>query len=357
MFAYSSWLVPFFGVVIGAIMGFIARRFNFCTLSSLERYWYANDSIGLRTWILAIAVAMASTQGMLAIGLINLDESFYLRNYLNLPGAIGGGLLFGLGMALTGTCGFGALVRVGSGSLRSLVVVVGIGLAALTTQRGAFTELRQTYLEPLSLDLAWSRSQSMGDIVSAILGIDVRVFVIGTVVSALGYWVFRAHNNRLGYRHTLVGVTIGLCVAAGWLITYTMQQQVFEVVPLEAGSFVLPPGNLIMHLISSQTGVPNYTTGLTLGVVIGAAISACQTRDLRWEACDDARELGRHLLGAFLMGTGGVLAVGCTIGQGVSAASTLAISAPITLLSIMLGARMGLSWLMEGSLLSFIRQH
>jgi len=304
----SAWVVPFCGLFVGCVMGFVARRYNFCTLSSLERHWYANDSVGLRTWVLAIATALLATQLMLLAGLIDLDSSFYLRTNLNLPGVIGGGILFGLGMALTGTCGFGALIRLGSGSLRSLVVVVALGLAALTTQRGLLGQFRQAYIEPLSFDLSWA------------------------------------------------GV-IGLCVAVGWFITYAMQQRAFEVIALEAGSFVLPPGSLIMHLLSVNSSIPDYTIGLLLGVVAGAAISASYTRGVRWEACDDAREFGRHLAGAFFMGVGGVLAAGCTIGQGVSAASTLAISAPIVFFSILLGARIGLSWLVEGSGIAFIRSH
>ena len=353
----SAWLVPIGGLAVGCVMGFTARRFNFCTLSSLERYWYANDSRGLRTWVLAIVTALLASQLMLLAGLVNLDTSFYLRPSLNLPGAIGGGILFGIGMALTGTCGFGALVRLGSGSLRSLVVVVALGLAALTTQRGLLGQFRQAYIEPLSLDLSWAGSQSLSAIISSVFGFNAHVLVVTLVATALLYWIFRDEQFRRAKGHVLAGVTIGLCVAAGWFITYTMQLRVFEVIALEAGSFVLPPGTLIMHLLSVITSIPDYTVGLVLGVIAGAAISASYTHDVRWEACDDAREFGRHLVGAFLMGVGGVLAAGCTIGQGVSAASTLAISAPIVFFSIMLGARLGLSWLVEGSATAFIRSH
>lgn len=353
----SAWLVPFGGLIVGCVMGFIARRYNFCTLSSLERHWYANDSIGLRTWVLAIVTALLATQLMLLAGLITLESSFYLRTNLNLPGAIGGGVLFGIGMALTGTCGFGALVRLGSGSLRSLVVIVALGLAALTTQRGLLGQFRQAYIEPLSLDLSWAGSQSLSDIISSVVGFNVHVPVVTLIAASLLYWIFREVQFRRAKGHVLAGFVIGLCVAIGWFITYTMQQRAFEVVALEAGSFVLPPGTLIMHLLSINNDIPDYTVGLLLGVVAGAAISANYTRDVHWEACDDAREFGRHMVGAFFMGVGGVLAAGCTIGQGVSAASTLAISAPIVFFSIMLGARIGLSWLVEGSGIAFIRSH
>ena len=95
--------------------------------------------------------------------------------------------------------------------------------------------------------------------------------------------------------------------------------------------------------------------GLVLGGVAGSAACAFRQHDVRWEACDDARELGRHLAGGALMGIGGVFAMGCTIGQGVTAVSALAISAPVVLASIFVGARMGLAYLIEGSPLEAFR--
>ena len=355
MWLDSPWMLPAGGLIIGFIMGFTARRLNFCTLSSLERHWYANDSVALRMWILAIAVAIASTQLLQFFDVIDLGESFILRPSFNLPAAITGGVMFGIGMALTGTCGFGALVRLGSGSLRSLVVVVAIGLAALTTQRGILGYFREAYIEPLSINLSWAGSQSMAAIASSILGINANYLIATLIVSALLYWTFRSHEFRRSYRFITAGIIIGLCVTAGWLITYIMQQRTFDVVTLESASFVLPTGTLIMHLLAVYTSIPGYVVCLAPGVVVGAALSASLTKDVRWEACDDASEFGRHLIGAMLMGIGGVLAGGCTIGQGISASSTLAISAPVVFFSIMLGARMGLSWLLEGSAIGFIR--
>lgn len=252
----AAWLVPFLGIAVGCVMGYMARRHNFCTLSSLERFWYANDSVGLRTWALAIAIAISATQLMLYSGLINLSESFYLRPALNLPGAIGGGVLFGIGMALTGTCGFGALVRLGTGSLRSLVVLVTLGLAAVTIQRGVLAYPRQKLIEPMSLDLSWAGSQSLGDIVSVLAGRDLRVAVCIAFTVTLLYWVFRNRQFRHSKGQIAAGTIIGVCVAAGWFITYQLQQHSFEVIALEAGSFVLPPGNLIMHALNVNVSIP-----------------------------------------------------------------------------------------------------
>ena len=131
-----GWLLPIAGGLAGIVIGAAARLDRFCTLSALERHWYANDSSGIRTWVLAAAVAIIATQAMTLSGLIDLRSSFYLSTNFGWTGAIIGGLAFGFGMALVGTCGFGALVRLGGGSLRSLVVLLVLGLSALAAQRG-----------------------------------------------------------------------------------------------------------------------------------------------------------------------------------------------------------------------------
>ena len=110
----------------------------------------------------------------------------------------------------------------------------------------------------------------------------------------------------------------------------------------------------MMQIILVTGALPDYGVGLMVGVFLGAAVAAWRADAMRWEACDDARELGRHLAGAFLMGTGGVFALGCTIGQGVSAVSALALSAPLAMISIVVGARIGLSFLLEGTFFGFL---
>ena len=117
----------------------------------------------------------------------------------------------------------------------------------------------------------------------------------------------------------------------------------------------MPVGDTILQFITFTGTLPDYGVGLVIGVVLGAALIAFRRNDVRWEACDDASELGRHIAGAFMMGTGGVFAMGCTIGQGISAASVLAVSAPVVMLSIVVGARLGLAYLLEGSIFGLFR--
>lgn len=348
MITDSEWILPGIGLLGGIMLGGVARWNHFCTLSALERYWYANDSRGLRTWVLAAAVALSGTQALVLSGLIDLDSAFMLAPRLSLAGSILGGILFGTGMALTGTCSFGALVRLGGGSLRSLIVVVAIALAALTTQRGLIGRWRMSVIEPWALNFD-APTQSMGMLLSHWLGMPLQIPAALAVAILMLVWVFTNREFRQQYRSIATGAIIGTCVTGGWIVTAYFSNQLFTPVRLESASFVMPPGELLLSLIAVTGSIPDYGVGLAVGVVVGAGLIARLHDDWRWEACDDARELSRHLLGAFLMGTGGVLAGGCTIGQGISAMSVMAVSAPIVFVSICLGARIGLSWLLEGT--------
>ncbi len=341
--------LPIAGVLAGTVLGYVARVNRFCTLSALERYWYAGDGTGLRVWVLAAASALVATQAMEFAGLIDLSSTFYLAPRFGLTGAIGGGLLFGFGMALVGTCGFGAVVRLGGGSLRSLIVLIVLGLSALATQRGLVGQARIQLVDNLALDLSFAGDQSLGSLASALAGIELHAVVALAAAAGLFWWIFRDADFRGRRGPILAGTAIGLVVAFGWLATTVAAARAFGPVQIEAGSFVVPVGDLILQVIAFTGTLPDYGVGLVAGTLIGAAIGAWRHSEVRWEACDDARELGRHLAGGAMMGIGGVFAMGCTVGQGITAVSALAVSAPIVMASIMVGARMGLGWLLEGS--------
>ena len=350
----NPWVLPVAGLAIGVIMGYVARRHYFCTMSALERHWYAGDSNGLRAWVLAAAVALLATQALMAADVIDVAESFYLTSDLPIAGSIIGGLMFGFGMALVGTCGFGALVRLGGGSLRAFVVLGAMAVSALAAQRGVVAHLRAAVIEPVSIDLAPYGGQSLAALATTLTDVDLTLAVAAMAAAALFYWVFRDAAFRRDTGRIVAGTVIGLCIAAGWAVTSTLRETLFTPVQLESASFVAPLGDTMMQLITVTGTLPDYGVGLIVGVLAGAALAAWRADEVRWEACDDARELGRHLGGAFLMGTGGMFALGCTIGQGVSAVSLLAISAPITLVSILVGARIGLGVIVEGSPFGFL---
>jgi len=351
----AAWFLPVAGILAGAVLGAVARGIHFCTLSAIERHVYANDNGGIRTWVLAAAVAIAATQALSLSGLIDLRSSFYLSSDFGWTGAIAGGLMFGFGMALVGTCGFGALVRLGGGNLRSLVALIILGLAALATQRGLLALGRIRVVDNWALDLSFAGDQSLGSLVSAALGTDAQTVTAFAAILLLLAWVFRDPHYRRNYRGISAATAIGGVIAFGWLATSWAAARSLYPIQLEAGSFVVPVGDLLFQISAFTGTLPDYGVGLVVGVPLGAAIVAHTRDDVRWEACDDARELGRHIGGAALMGIGGVLAMGCTIGQGMSAASVLSVSAPLVMISMLAGARLGLAYLLEGSLKAAFR--
>ncbi len=345
------------GVLVGSMLGYTARVTHFCTLSALERHWYAGDDSGLRGWVLVAAVALAATVLLQASGAVDVSASFYLTEPVRLAGAIVGGLMFGIGMALVGTCGFGALVRLGGGNMRALVVLTGMALAAIAAERGVTAHFRVAALDPLSIDLTAFGAAMPGTPLAVTPGFGFGALLGGLIATVAVAWCLSSKAFRAARARVAAAIIIGCCIAAGWFVTGHAATTGFEGFDVEAGSFVAPLGDTMLQIILVTGQLPDYGVGLMVGVFFGAAIAAWTNDDMRWEACDDARELGRHLLGAFLMGTGGVFALGCTIGQGVSAVSMLAVSAPVTIVAIVIGARLGLSYLIEGSPFAFLAHH
>ncbi|WP_075996152.1 YeeE/YedE family protein [Salaquimonas pukyongi] len=349
-------LLPLAGLLAGTALGYVARRNFFCTLSALERYWYADDASGVRSWVLAAIVAAAGVWAFSALGWIRPSSSFYLMPQLFPVSAIAGGLAFGIGMALVGTCGFGALVRLGGGSLKSLMAILVLGITALSTMRGILGLGRERFFEQWVLDFSFAGSQSIPDIASALAGSAAGPLAAALAIGLPAAWVFSDVKFRTDRRAIATGIMVGLIILFGWLATTFLSARSFYPFQIETASFVAPVGDALLQMVTFTGAAPDYGVGMVFGVVLGAGIAARLGDDIRWEACDDARELKRHITGAALMGFGGVLAFGCTIGQGISAASVLAVSVPLTLGSIIIGARIGLAWLLEGSIASAFRR-
>ena len=217
--ADAALYLPIAGGIAGIAMGAIARHQRFCTLAALERHWYAGDSSGVRTWGLAAAVAIALTQALMLSGGVDLSGSFYLSPNFGWTGAVLGGLLFGFGMALVGTCGFGALVRLGGGSLRSFIILIVLGLSALGAQRGLFALARIEIVDNLAADLGFAGDQSLGSLISSFVGFEVHAVVAAMVVLGLSAWVFSDRSFRTRYANIFTGILIGSVIAFGWFAT------------------------------------------------------------------------------------------------------------------------------------------
>lgn len=353
-----STFVAGLGFLGGMALGMTARSIQFCTLGAIADVIMAANYTRLRGWALAIATAILLTQGLHMTGLIDIYDSIYLVPDFGWLGAILGGLCFGFGMALVGTCGFGNLLRLGGGDLRSMVDFLVLGVAAYMTLRGLTGVGRVMFIEPTNIDLTALGGQGVVDLAGWLLGAapeTIRAAIAGTVVFALLAYCFTDRTFRQNRRDSLGGALIGLLVASGWVITGILGADEFEPAPLESFTFVAPLGESLVYLMTFSGSVVNFGIGTVGGVIFGAFLASWIRGELRLEAFDDKREMIHHFAGAALMGFGGVAAMGCTIGQGITGMSTLSLSAPLALASIFAGAWLGLRYLVEGSFAGMLK--
>ena len=332
------------GLLGGTVLGACARWGRFCTLAAIEDFTLGRDSRRLATWGFAIGVAVLGVQALVALGGISLDAVPYLASPTSLFANAVGGTLFGLGMALAGTCGYGVLARLGGGDFRALITLLAMAIAGYAAMRGLLSPAREwvATVVPLTPPAAQALDGWLAErigITRPVVGVGLGALLCALCLSSLR---FRQHR-----RSVITGLFVGLTVVFGWAAT-TLIVDPFEPRPVESFTFTAPLGDSLLYIMASTGMNLNFGIGSVLGVVCGAAIVTGALKQFRWEACEDAREIRRLLLGGLLMGFGGVLAFGCTVGQGLSAASLLAWSAPVTLLGMYAGAWLGLHWLVDG---------
>ena len=331
------------GLIGGIALGLAARVGRFCTLGAIEDILYSSDDRRMRMWGLAIGIAIIGTQFSMAQGVFGGAETAYLDRAWNPFATVIGGLIFGYGMSLSGNCGYGALARLGGGDLRSFVIVLVMGLSAYVVMSGPLAQTR-IWLFPVQTDAVGP--QGFGQL-GATFGVSPAItgLVIGGAMIALAL-SSRAMRGSPG--HIFWGTTVGLAIISGWLGTAWIAATGFGNEPTETHTFAAPIGDTIFYAMTASGNTLSFSVGSVLGVVIGAALGSYSKGHFRWEACEDPRELRRQIGGAALMGAGAILAVGCSIGQGVSAFSVLAYSAPVTFVAIFLGAAFGLRQLISG---------
>ncbi len=334
------------GFLIALAFGAIANKTRFCAMGAVSDWVLMGDKNRLRTWFLAIAVAMIGTQVLQAGGYINLRESIYLTSNFSWLGHLLGGLVFGIGMTLTGGCGQRSLVRLGGGSLKSLVVVLVLAISAAMTLYGLLAFLRIGYIEAANINLAAHNmpDQTISSAILAAAGLANAQFIrIGAVVSiAAGFllFVFKDAEFRESFYNILTGASIGLFITAGWTVTGWLAKDDFDPVRLESFSFVAPVANALQYVMTFTGAKINFGVAAVFGVIAGSFLYAIFTKKFRVETFSTRTDMLNHLAGAMLMGFGGVLALGCTIGQGISGMSTLALGSMITLASIIFGSAM-----------------
>lgn len=336
--------VALWGFLVAVAFGAVANKTNFCTMGAVSDWVNMDDKNRLRAWFLAIGVAIIGSQLLQALGYVDLGKSIYLTANFGWLGHALGGFLFGVGMTLGGGCGQRTLVRVGGGNLKSLVVMLLLGITAYMTLRGLIALVRINVIEATNIDLAARNipDQSIVTLIRAATGIEdvgvLRWVVAG--VLGLGFTLYALSSAHFlkSVKDVFAGISIGVFIVAGWYITGKIGFDEFEPVRLESYTFVAPVAEDINYLMTYTGSTINFGIAAVFGVITGSFLYAVLSGNFRIETFNSRGDMINHMVGGVLMGFGGVIALGCTIGQGVTGMSTLALGAVITLTTIIFGA-------------------
>ncbi len=333
------------------VFGVVAQRSNFCTMGAISDIVNMGDWTRMRMWLAAIAVAVLGTGFLQAAGLIDVSKSIYTGPSLTWLSAIVGGLCFGFGMTLASGCGSKTLLRIGAGNLKSVVVFVVLGISAYMTLKGLFGVWRVAYLDPVAISLGGP--QDLPSLLAR-AGIDKGAARIGAMLVVGGALLAFALKSREFRNLDLIAssAVIGLTVVGGWYVSgklgYLAEdpntlQEAFAATnsgKMESLSFVAPFAYTLDLLMfwSDKSRAVSFGVAATLGVIAGSLAWSLATRSFRWEGFRGAEDTGNHVVGGVLMGFGGVTALGCTIGQGITGFSTLALGSFITFAAIIAGS-------------------
>ena len=354
--AQVLWGVLALAVAFGAI----AQRTHFCTMGAVADIVNMGDWSRMRMWALAIGVAMIGFNAMVFLGWVEAGKSIYAPPRLAWLSNLMGGLLFGFGMVLASGCGSKTLVRIGGGSLKALVVFCVLGISAYMTMRGLFGVWRVGTVDAVAVTLP--AGQDLPSLVAHLSGGSRRTLALalGLVIGgALVAWALLRPEGRSA-DVLLGGAGIGAVIVGVWWVSGRLghlaeHPQTLEEAFLATNSgrmesltFVAPMAYTLdwLMLYSDKSKVLTVAIVSAAGVIAGAALVALATRSFRWEGFGGTEDTANHLAGAVLMGAGGVTAMGCTVGQGLSGVSTLALGSFIALAGILGGAVLGLRWQM-----------
>lgn len=348
------------GLVIGFAFGFIVFRTNFCTMGSISDFVSFGDFRRFRAWVLAAGVAIIGAQLLQRAGILDMTKSMYLTTSFDWFGNILGGLMFGFGMVLGGGCVSRNIARAGGGDLRSLLTLLVTGLFAYMTIGGLLGPARFWLSQHTSFNLGSLKmeTQSLGAIFGPHIGLT-RVTADTVFAALLGgvalAYCFSDRAFRHSPMHILSGVGVGVCVLVGWALTgLSYDEMSVSPTPVISLTYVRPAGDTVDWLQRFTAGrIPGFGVATVLGAVLGAFVAAMLMRRFRVATYSHARDTLRNLGGAALMGTGGVMALGCTVGQGVTGVSTLALGSYLAVSGIIAGGMAGIKY-MEWALKSEI---
>ncbi|MCL3880829.1 YeeE/YedE family protein [Marivita sp. GX14005] len=339
-------LVALVGLFGGTLLGLAARLGRFCTLGAIEDALHGGSHTRLRMWGIAIGTAVFGSFALMQAGLLDGPETYYLSIAWQPLASVAGGLMFGYGMALAGNCGYGAIARLGGGDLRSFVIVLVMGVSTYVVLNGPLAPLRD-FVFPQSPIAPGDAPPGLAHHAALFIGLPVTWIGMG-----MGLVIFASSAATRAFAEEpsalFWAMLVGVAIVSGWAGTAWVASTGFDALPVVSHSFAAPLGESILWWMIGSAQPISFAVGSVAGVWLGAFAGSLIKGHFRWEACEDPRELRRQIFGAALMGAGAVIAMGCTIGQGVSAFSMLAFSAPVTFAAIFTGAMIGLRQLIVG---------
>jgi len=333
------------GLLLGGLFGAVVFATNFCAMGSLSDIHNFGDRRRFRAWLLAAAVALVGAQLLAAGGWVDLDKSMYLAAAgFNWAGHVLGGLMLGFGMVFMGGCPSRNLARAGGGDVRSLLALVVLGLFAHMTLGGLLAPPRAALEQATSLALG---AQDLGHLAGKLAGIPsatgnllaTGLLAAGALAYCLGDARFRASPV-----HIFSGVAVGLIVVAGWALTgLAFDEMAAKPAPPASLTYVRPTGDALQWLtLFTAAPMPSFGAASVFGALLGACAAALVMGRFRISTFSDPNDTLRHLAGAALMGIGGVMALGCTVGQAITGVSTLALGSILTFAAIVAGGFWGL---------------
>ena len=345
--------------ILGFILGFVVTKTNFCTMGAVSDWVNIGDLSRFKAWMFAAAIAVLGVTILDFLSFFDINDSRipYRNSLLAWPRYVIGGLMFGVGMTYASGCGNKVLIRVGGGNLKSLVVLIIAGaMAYIMTRTDFYGVVFHSWMNPISLDLAQIGilDQSLPSIISSLFSVTNGVYfnlMVGLIVSiVMIILIFKSGKFIQNFDNVFSGITVGLIIVLAWLLTGgSTGEEWIEAndfldnpapgVGVQSFTFINPMGETLIYAgNAADSFYLTFGVAALLSVILGSFVYSISSKNFRIEWFLSKQDFFRHIVGAILIGIGGVLALGCTIGQGVTGISTLALGSFITLIFIILGA-------------------
>jgi uncharacterized protein len=337
----ATQIVLLAATIIGLIYGSVGLLSGFCMMSGMRGWLAEGDGRLARTYALAMGTAIVASQVLAAAGLVDLGKSIYLQPTFSAPVLFLGGLLFGYGMVMSNGCGSRALVLLGRGNLRSLVVVIILAIFAQMTLKGLIAPSR---IAMVGASQTTSATNSLPALLASVglSAVAARMIAASALAAALIIFAFAYAPFRQSPGQIAAGLVMGLLVAGGWYATGYLGADDFNPVPITSLTFIAPIADALQYVMLSTGSTLNFGIVTVFAVFAGSLVTALLTGRFHIEGYQSPRHMLRSAGGAALMGAGGVMAFGCSVGQGLTGLSTLSLASFIAVAGILFGTAAGL---------------